>query len=161
MSVETEPRIEAKEKSAEHSPFKTSLVGRLGEIAKNPEAKEGIVAAGRLLVNVGISAVDLVPVVGEVVGWTADALKFVKPLDLTPDVSKSVAIGTEALEFAGMGAVPTHAIETVLQAHADLKEGRFENAKNAIAYLITGKENYSNELKENKGRLDEAAKQFA
>lgn len=163
MSIEKEKATptETLEISQEKSPYKKSFLARVKEIAKDPDAKEGFKATGRLFLNLGISAADLIPVVGEAVGWTADALKFVPKLDLTPDVSKTVAIGSEALEFMGAGAVPTHAIETVFQAAADQKAGKFEAASDAVAYLITGKPEYSSDLAKNKPKLDKAAAEFA
>ena len=92
-------------------------------------ALERSVVTARTLVNGAISVLDAVPGLGELPSWAADGLKFAHifskqigvPLDLTPDVSKTVAVGTEVMEFTSAGFMPTHLVETSLQLRADRK----------------------------------------
>ncbi len=46
----------------------------------------------------------------------------ISKIDLSPDVSVAVAVGSEALELVGLGTVPTHAIETLGQLRYDWKK---------------------------------------
>lgn len=92
---------------------------------KDEKVKESLKAAVRTLANVGITLVDFIPGIGDVVSLGADLLKWTK-FDITPDVSKEIAVGSEALEPFFGGALPTHAIEGGLQLWKDvprLKEG--------------------------------------
>src|SRR5687767_11834193 len=79
-------------------------MSRWWAIARDPKVQEAALAAGRTLVNAGISVADAFPIVGEIPSWAADAGKVVDKwartlgfsTDLTPDVSAAVAIGSEA-----------------------------------------------------------------
>lgn len=94
----------------------TKLV--LQEIWQDEEARVALVAAGRLLINLGISLADFIPGFGDVFSWGADLLKWTR-LDLSPDVSKKIAVGSELSEVLG-GAVPSHFIETFIQLGYDI-----------------------------------------
>lgn len=97
----------------------------LSKMLKDEKVKTALVATGRTLLNIGISIVDVVPGIGEVVSTAADLAKMTE-FDLTPDVGKGVAWGSEIFEFVTGGAAPTHVIETTLQLIKDvprIKEG--------------------------------------
>lgn len=91
----------------------------MAEMLKDEKVKTALLAAMRTLLNVGISVADAFPGVGEVVSTVADVAKLT-PLDLSPDVSKFVAWGSEALELFTAGAMPSHAIETTWQFVKDV-----------------------------------------
>ena len=101
-------------------------VSRVVELYKDPTVRDAAKALLRTVLNVGISIVDAVPGIGDFISWLADAGKISSKTDLTPDVSKFAAWGSEALELGSMGFFPSHAVETVLQYrhdHARLAEG--------------------------------------
>lgn len=127
--------------------------------------REGASALLRTLANVGISLGDIVPGIGEAASWTADAMKVIGPklqrlgmpinIDLTPDVSKAVALGSEALEYASFGVAPTHSIETLLQMRHDVP--RMRAALQTIrAILHPETKNYT----DNKEDIDNAIATF-
>jgi hypothetical protein len=97
-----------------------SRFGALREAFHDDEIKHAAVALGRTVMNSVITVVDLVPGVGEAVSLTADAGKFTRRFNLTPDVSRIVALGTEGFEFGTAGISPTHAIETTMQIRKDV-----------------------------------------
>lgn len=104
---------------------------KLGRALQDPEVREAAVAFGRALLNTGITLADALPNrKGEKVSWAADLAKIlsrvarVKKLDVTPDVSARVAVGSEVLEAITGGPMPTHAIETALQVRADMPRFR-------------------------------------
>lgn len=85
----------------------------------------GLWALGRTIVNLLISLVDMIPVVGEIPSWLADIGKlFGKRTDLTPDVSIQIAWGTELIEFLTNTLFPSHLVETVLQLRHDVPRMR-------------------------------------
>ena len=86
---------------------------------KDEEIKESLKAVGRALLNIGISIVDFFPVIGDFISLTADVAKWTK-FDITPDVSKTIAVGSEGLELVSGGVLPTHAIETIIQISHDV-----------------------------------------
>ena len=96
-------------------------------IARDPKIQEAAMAGVRTIINTGISVADAFPIVGEIPSWAADAGKITDKwarvlgfsTDLTPDVSKAVAIGSEALEAYSGTAAPSHAIETTMQLQKD------------------------------------------
>lgn len=98
---------------------------RVESIARDPEVRKGMEGMLRLAVNAGISVADTVPVVGDVISLSADAAKGLAQrfnlrfLDTSPDVSFSAAITSELIEPVTMGMVPSHLVETTLQARAD------------------------------------------
>jgi hypothetical protein len=87
---------------------------------EDPIIREARDATRRTIINAIIVAADVVPIVGDAVSWTADVLKLSNKLDLTPDVSKLIAWGSEALEFGGF-VIPTHIIEAGIQFGHDYK----------------------------------------
>lgn len=87
------------------------------------EVKTGMLAFLRTCINLGITAADLIPVMGDAISLIADASKLTS-FDVTPDVSKKLAWGSEILEFFSLGVLPTHAIETVIQAYYDIPKIR-------------------------------------
>jgi hypothetical protein len=92
---------------------------------KDKKVQESLKAAVRTLANVGITLVDFIPAIGDAVSIGADLLKLTK-FDITPDVSKKVAWGSEVLEIFSGGVLPTHAIEGGMQLRKDwprFKEG--------------------------------------
>jgi hypothetical protein len=82
------------------------------------DVRESLKATARALLNVGISIADFVPVIGDAISLLADAAKWTQ-FDLTPNVSKEIAVGSEGLELLSGGFLPTHAIETILQIRHD------------------------------------------
>lgn len=100
------------------------------EMLKDEKVKEAIAALVRTCLNLGISLVDFIPAIGDAVSWSADLAKMTK-FDVTPDVSKAVAWGSEGLEALTAGVFPSHAIEGTFQFLKDyprIKEG-IERAK--------------------------------
>ncbi len=115
----------------------------LQEMKEDPIVKEGVEPALRTAINTAIAVVDLFPGIGEVTSWGADAAKIwaqyeykknrreaeekgedpdevkLSPIDLTPDVSTSVAVLTELIEPFTAGFFPSHAIEGGLQLRVD------------------------------------------
>lgn len=101
---------------------------RNSEAFKNDaEVREAYLALRRASLNAVIGLIDIIPLAGDAVSGAADLGKLLgkvskrvkDKLDLTPDVSSKIAIGSEGLEFLGMGAVPTHFIEGGLQLKHD------------------------------------------
>ena len=91
----------------------------LTEMLKDEDAKEAINGLKRAALNIGISIVDVVPVIGDAISIGADIAKVTK-FDLTPDASKAIAWSTELLELISGGYLPTHSIETAIQLKADV-----------------------------------------
>ncbi len=113
---------------------------RIKDIIADPEVRTAGKAAFRTLANAGITVGEMIPGIGELGSWAADAGKLaasaskrLRGLDLTPDVSKTIAIGSElVLEPVSGGLLPTHVIEGSLQLRADwprLKAG-YEKVRN-------------------------------
>lgn len=97
----------------------------LSKMLKDEKVKESLLAFTRTLLNLGVSVVDAIPGIGEVVSLGVDLAKLTK-FDLTPDVSKGIAWGSEILELFTGGVMPSHIIETGFQFVKDLprmKEG--------------------------------------
>lgn len=128
--VQSDPVVEGNEAVAKREMLFAAVlneVTRWQEIIKDPKVRQAATAALRTLANIGISFADAVPVAGEVPSWLADLGKFTDrwarviglSTDLTPDVSKQVAVGSEMLEAYSGTAFPSHAIETTLQIKAD------------------------------------------
>lgn len=112
---------------------------KLRATLNDPIAKEAFFALIRTLINVGISVVDLVPGIGELPSWVADAIKVTKEakkkgvqqrskneksestndfwqkIDPTPDVPVWIALGSEATEAVSGSVFPSHAIESSVQ----------------------------------------------
>ena len=137
FSRETEPGREASEQVVEGL-LTWDRLKRLQDIVEDPEVRKGMVALLRTGINLGISGADTLPLgVGEMASWTADACKYIAQkfninvLDTSPDVSLSVAVGTEALEFASGGLVPSHVVETTMQLKADWPrlKGAYDKAR--------------------------------
>jgi len=91
----------------------------LGKMVQDEKVRTALVALTRTLLNIGISVVDVIPGIGEVVSIGADLAKLTK-FDLTPDVSKGIAWGSEILELFTGGTFPTHVIETTFQVIKDI-----------------------------------------
>lgn len=117
---------------------------RLERLLEDPVLREGTEASLRTAINAMIAVADTIPGAGSLASWGADAAKIwartqyfrerqrvaaeggdpskvrLSKVDLTPDVSIRLAVGTELLEFAGADFFPTHAIEAVAQLRHDL-----------------------------------------
>ncbi|MCC6710867.1 MAG: hypothetical protein IT416_00755 [Candidatus Pacebacteria bacterium] len=97
----------------------------LGKMLQDEKVRVALLAVTRTVLNIGISVVDVFPGIGEVVSLGADLAKLTK-FDLTPDVNKGWAWGTEIIELFTGGVFPSHAIETTMQFIKDfprIKEG--------------------------------------
>jgi hypothetical protein len=127
FEVEATPgRLEAERMTGEDIVLESKW-RRLIDAMTDPEVKRAAGAAFRTIANAGIAALDMIPVAGDTASLSADALKYAKyikyfgrklkldKLDLTPAVSRKIALGSEAAEFATVGFLPTHAIEGFLQ----------------------------------------------
>ncbi|MFC1617862.1 hypothetical protein ACFL2B_01125 [Patescibacteria group bacterium] len=93
-------------------------------LMKDKDMQEALVATFRAFANIGISIADAAPAVGAPFSGGADLAKIFAritglPLDLTPDVSIKLAVGSEVAEIPAAGAAPTHAIETLKQMFHD------------------------------------------
>lgn len=128
--LQSDPVVEGNETAAKREVLFAAVlneVTRWQEIIKDPKVRQAATAAMRTLANIGISFADAVPFAGEVPSWLADLGKFTDrwaqviglSTDLTPDVSKEVAVGSEILEAYSGTAFPSHAFETTLQIKAD------------------------------------------
>lgn len=107
--------------------FKNRL-GAYHEAAHDEEIRGCFKAVGRTAVNAAIVVADIFPVAGDGVSWSADVAKVAARVgmlshrfDLTPDVNSAVAVGSEGLEFFGLGFTPTHAFEATWQLKHDAK----------------------------------------
>ena len=120
------------------------IKAKLEILADDPAIREGAEASLRTAINTAIAVADMFPGVGMAASWGADAAKVwarfkymedrakalaegkdpskvkMSPVDLTPDVSVEVALGTELLELVSMDMMPTHAIESAMQLKHDL-----------------------------------------
>jgi hypothetical protein len=90
-----------------------------GKMIQDKEVRVAITALTRALLNIGISAIDVIPGIGEVVSGAADVAKLTE-FDLTPDVGKGIAWGSEIFEIITGGAMPTHVFETTIQIIKDM-----------------------------------------
>lgn len=108
-----------------------NIRAKLNHILNDPFCYSGTTAGLRTIINTGITLGDFIPLAGDTVSWSADALKIVrrvgqrfgidiKFLDLTPDVGLFPAIGSEAFEFISFGFFPSHIVETTMQLKHDL-----------------------------------------
>lgn len=112
---------------------------KLRATLNDPATKEAFFATLRTLVNIGISIIDLVPGIGELPSWVADAIKVTKEakkknfanrikgnneknpddfwqkIDPTPDVPVWIALGSEVGEAVSGTAFPSHAVESTVQ----------------------------------------------
>lgn len=179
-------------KEAEQDPEKVAKKlfsgEKLKEVITDEETKEAFFAFVRLLINVGISAVDLVPGIGELPSWVADGIKTLKEaskigkkgakkkdpestfwakIDPTPDVPLWIALGSESLEIPSGSAFPSHAVETVIQAGHDIPKiaKGLKRIKEIYGDKVVKKigENADRELrdyKDNKGEIDTALGAF-
>jgi hypothetical protein len=141
------------------------LKSRWERLSADPRVLKGMQALARTLANAGITIADIVPGAGDILSWSADVLKFIGPhlnrfgipnLDLTPTVSKKVAITTELFEFGTFGITATHIIETLLQ----LTREDWKNIKEALKAMgeILAEEN--ERRRKDKRQIDEAMKVF-
>lgn len=125
---------------------------RWQRLQEDPDFKEALPALLRTCLNLGISIADFFPGAGAVPSWAADALKFSGKFDLTPSVSKKIAIGSEILDLIACDFLPTHILETILQLKredlAKLKRG----LKSAIKILRSEETDYQ----ANKSDIDSA-----
>ncbi len=118
--------------------------GRLKDLLRDPALREGAEASARTVINTLIAVADTVPGAGSIASWGADAAKMwarfeyhkerarvaaeggdvskvkLSRVDLTPDVSLKLAVGTEVFELVSADFLPTHAIEAVAQLRHDL-----------------------------------------
>lgn len=165
-------------------------------ILEDEKAREAFYAFLRTLANVGISVVDAFPGIGELPSWAADAVKFLKiakaknndrkkeksedspeqeeelknfwaRIDLSPDVPVWIASGSEAIDLAFASAIPSHAVETVMQLKHDwprIKEG-LKRIKEIMGVktleelkIIADRE--LNDYQENEGEIKQALETF-
>lgn len=141
-----------------------NTIGRLQRIFKDPQVREAATACLRTIVNGGISVADAIMPGGELLSWAADIGKFADEnearslfsTNLTPDVNKSLAVSTEALELITLGAFPSHFIETAHQFKAD-KPRILEGFKRALAIYRDEQDDYA----QNREVIDEAVGAFA
>ena len=113
-----------------HQIVQVALWKRVFRVITNKDVLTGCAALFRTVTNTGISIADAFPGIGDVVSFGADGAKVftrvclkvgIDPkLDLTPDVSISIALGAELAEPVTGGLAPTHAVETAIQAKHDL-----------------------------------------
>ena len=102
-------------------------------LSKDPTIKQAAIAAGRTLLNLGISAADFIPGgVGEIADGLATVAKTIqrapgeKPdpskfsVDLTPDVPTMAPWLSQLPEFFTGGAFPSYAIPTAMQLRHDI-----------------------------------------
>lgn len=119
------------------------MSNKLTVMRADPVIRQAFTPAIRTIINFGLSFGDLFPGLGSIGSWTADLAKLwadyrywrdckqadkegrdrklVKKsvLNLTPDVSWAVAIGTEVPDVMFGDWLPSHLIETLFQLHAD------------------------------------------
>lgn len=153
------------EPPSEVSPEDLEMVNEMGQelstymhiknIAEDETVREGLKAVFRTLMNSGITAADTYPVVGDIVSWGADAGKLLNATDLTPDVPKSVAWGSELAEPFTGGVLPSHLIETVMQFAHD-KPRIIAAWKRCQELLRQAQTDYTTNQKE----IDEATRVF-
>ncbi len=163
------PSAEVSEKDKHDFARGLSVRSRIWAIVNDPECRQVVGAGFRTIANTGVTAADFVPVVGDVVSWGADGLKTLrrifkatrimdpKILDLTPDVSLAVAIGSEATELMTGGIAPSHAVEGLLQLKHDwprMKEG----TKKALDIWL---QQQVDEVKDYEGHKEEIDKAIA
>jgi len=187
MGIETEPKHKSisVEKMGEvvnslDEASKLTLRERIAFILKDSKCREAYQAITRTLINAGITATDLIPGAGEAVEglilglkvtpkikeillkYVKDPKNSAKHLDLTPDISISqqfmITSATAPVEFLSGGTIPSYLINTLWQLRADIKNGRFEGARDAIRVLMTGER--TKLTPEVRARLDAAAKEF-
>lgn len=89
--------------------------GRVRDALRDPEVRAAAGAMARTALNAVVTVMDMVPLVGDAVSLTADAGKLTRHFDLTPDVPKVVAWGTEFAEPAAGGLLPSHGVEATMQ----------------------------------------------
>ena len=97
---------------------------RLSRLMASHEIKAASAATFRLLGNLAISAIDAIPVIGNVFEWAVDASKTFKSTDIfTPNVKRRWAWGTELLEGVELFGIPmpSHLVETSMQFWHDRK----------------------------------------
>jgi hypothetical protein len=110
--------------------MKTLSITNIAKLAQEDhEVHEAMIALLRTCINFLLSFIDLIPFAGEAISWLADLAKLIRffskrigwnvPIDLTPDVSLLVAMGTEIPDVLFGTAIPSHLVETVLQLKAD------------------------------------------
>lgn len=133
---------------------------QLKRLLDDPIFRTGAEATARTAINAMIAVADMFPIVGGIGSFAADATKVwahykyrfdrarvikaggdpskvkYSKIDLTPDVSVALAVGTEVFEVIGAGAVSTHAIETVAQIRHDLPRIKkaFARFREVVAY---------------------------
>jgi hypothetical protein len=158
------PEFEPEEEtlgSGEKGPFSKAMFNRWNEVMQDEEALEGLKSLGRLAGNTVLAGAEFVPGVGELPDWAAKGMKWLGLVNLTPDVNTLEDLGLEAVDLASGSLVPTRLIEGLHQAIVDYKEGRLQKGVDTLAYVITGKRNYTEELAENERDLDAAAGMWA
>ncbi len=148
-----------------------SVIDRLKNIGSDKGCREAGAALFRTGVNALFTVGDFIPGVGEAGSWTADGLKTVRRvwqmtgrdprwLDLTPDVSWKVAIGSEALEYVSFGTAPTHGIEASMQFFGYDKTRIKLGAERAIKLWRGEKVEELEDYAKNKEAIDRASQSF-
>jgi hypothetical protein len=184
MPVENFPESNKKEKliyDRVGSASTLSILERVQKISNDPECKRAMDAVGRTLINVGVSAVDLFPGIGEAVEtgvlaakvsnpavryvagiFGKRAVELVKKLDTTPNVTTGQTLVTAAIlapaELATFGTAPTFVASALRQLIYDYKNGNFKGVERIIKILTTGEDLPISP--EDQKLLDEAAKEF-
>ena len=168
----------------------TSFQDRWKEIQKTPQGQRNIDAARRLGLNISLVGIDMIPIAGDVAevgvigakaagtlskteklkraahAYSKSSLENAKnKYDLTPDISLTETVAIEAVsapfEAATGGVLPSYAINTLRQFHADVVKGNFEGTTSTLGYLFTGDRKYYEKLKQHSAELDAASKEFA
>lgn len=137
------------------------LNNKWSRLLNDPAIKEAVRAGARSLANGNLAMIELIPLVGEIPGWFADAGKLADPLarkvgvstDLTPDVPKWAAIGSELGTFGHP--IPTHLVETIWQLRHDIPRIR-TGIQEAIKIVREEQEDY----RDNKAEIDAAMETF-
>ena len=129
---------------------------RFLELCRDSKVHDAAKAIMRTAVNIGVSLADTVPVIGDFISWLADSTKVFKATDvLTPDVSRWVAWGSEALEPLTGGVLPSHAIETTLQFRHD--KNRIKQGWKRVKEILS---NERQDYEQNRPQIDAAIDTF-
>lgn len=148
--------------SAERVAREVSLLERWRLLLGDKEVHGAAAAGARTLANGGIILTEMVPGIGEVFSWGADAWKFfaratgLNKLDLlTPDVSLKWALISEIPDLAMGTLLPSHLVEFTLQLRADAPRIR-KGIERAKAIFGAEREGY----RANKEEIDSAMEDF-
>ena len=125
------------------------------KLERDPEAREGLEALKRSSKNAFIIMADVLPAVGSVVHWSADILKLSRRRDMTPDVSKLTAWGTNIIDVLTLDTIPSYWIQAVLQFRKDLPR-----LKKLLGLIREIRRQEMEDYKRSKSEIDSALDQF-